>query len=116
MSRSAQLAEATPYLRARSYQGWPQAAATIHDLLLIKDRTAASRLRAEIKAVAETVKDEAAWKAWLKVSVSAIKEIRLTDFAAARAVFAELEAASGWTARLRPQARARLGAHPVAGP
>lgn len=90
----AQLAEARPYLRTRSYQGWPQAAASVHDILLIKDQAAATQLRAEIKAIAETVKDETAWKAWLKVCVSAIKDIRLTDYAAARALFAELEAAS----------------------
>jgi hypothetical protein len=91
----AQLAAARPYLRARSWQGWPQAAATIHDLLLTKDQTAAGQLRAEIRDIADATKDEAAWKAWLRTCVSAIKEIRSTDYAAARALFSDLEAASG---------------------
>jgi uncharacterized protein DUF6745 len=90
-----QLEEARPYLRMRNYQGWPQAAATIHDLLLVKDQTAASQLRAEIKAIAETVKEDATWRAWTGATVNAIKQIRLTDYAAARALFAELEAGAG---------------------
>ena len=90
-----QLALARPRLGAQIHAFWPKAAKTIHDILLGKDHGAAGLLRAEMKAVAESTTEETAWREWLQASLSAIRELRWTDYAAARALFLEMQAAAG---------------------
>jgi hypothetical protein len=86
----AELAEVKPYVLSSLY-GWPEAAGTIHHILLAKDPTAAESLRAEIKAHAEMTQEDSAWRAWMTATVKTIKAIRGLDYAAARALVAELQ-------------------------
>jgi hypothetical protein len=90
-----QLALARLRLGAESQVFWPKAAKAIHDILLGKDHGAASLLRAEMKAVAEATMEETAWREWLHASLGAIRELRWTDYVAARALFLEMRATAG---------------------
>jgi hypothetical protein len=89
------LAEVKPRHWLPIHQYWAEGAATIHALLLDRDPTAAGALRSEIRAVAETTGWIVPWRAWMAVTVDTIKRVRWTDYAAARALSAEIAAVQG---------------------
>ncbi|MGJ4950676.1 DUF6745 domain-containing protein [Bradyrhizobium sp. HKCCYLS20291] len=88
----AQLDQIRPLLGRLVFERWPEAAVVVHKVLVKKDLNAAAALRAELKAAAAASGNQEDLRNWLDACVAEITARRLTDYAAARALYAEMRA------------------------